>query len=80
STAEAGLQYLRSLDEASAEQWVNSIYGQMTHRIDQRATDYIGVHCGHQNVQVGSALFDRSRQIFAISKVGHPLLQQWPQS
>ncbi len=74
-TAEAGLQHLRSLDQS----WVESIYTTMTERIDERAQGYVKVHCD-RNIQIGSALFDRSRHLFATSQAGHQLLQQLTQA
>ncbi|MEO0377641.1 MAG: cobalt-precorrin-5B (C(1))-methyltransferase CbiD [Cyanobacteria bacterium P01_A01_bin.17] len=76
-TAEVGLQHLRSLDQAESN-WVESIYTTMAERIDHRAQEYVKVHCD-RNIQIGSVLFDRSRQIFATSQVGHSLLQNLSQ-
>ncbi len=78
-TAEAGLQHLRNLDESGSEDWVKKIYTQITERIDLRATNYIDIHCDHPKTQIGSALFDRGRHIFATSRVGHQLLPQLSQ-
>ncbi|MEM8641381.1 MAG: cobalt-precorrin-5B (C(1))-methyltransferase CbiD [Cyanobacteria bacterium P01_G01_bin.54] len=68
-TAEAALQYLRSLDETIAQQ----VYGEITAAIDHRAAAYIHTH-SEQMVTVGTALFGRDRQLFAISPQGQELL------
>jgi cobalt-precorrin-5B (C1)-methyltransferase len=75
-TAEAGLQHLRSLDDRDGRGWVASVYNEIACRIDVRSQTYIQTHCD-LTLQVGSALFDRSRSVFAISQTGHQLLQQW---
>ncbi|MGF1602695.1 MAG: cobalt-precorrin-5B (C(1))-methyltransferase CbiD [Thermosynechococcaceae cyanobacterium] len=81
ATAEAGLQHLRSLDQEGGNDWMRAIYTEITNRIDQRSRAYIQTHCGDtggcdRNLQIGSALFDRSRTLFAISPTGHDLIQQ----
>ncbi|MGB0563416.1 MAG: cobalt-precorrin-5B (C(1))-methyltransferase, partial [Spirulinaceae cyanobacterium] len=70
-TAEAALQYLRSLDQAIAEQ----VYGEITAAIDRRAATYIQTH-SEKAVTVGTALFGRDRQLFATSPQGQALLHE----
>ncbi len=74
-TAEAGLQHLRRLDAATAQPWTASVYASLGAAIDRRAQEYIRVH-SNQSVKVGSVLFDRPRQIFAVSAVGQEIWQQ----
>lgn len=74
-TAEAGLQHLRTLEDG--HRWVEIVYGAITHRIDQRAQDYVRKVCGgHCRLQVGSVLFDRDRNLFSMSQTGQQLLVQ----
>jgi len=61
-TAAAGLEQLRHL----GHDWVNTVYGAIATRIDQRATAYIQTH-SQQLVRVGCLLFDRRRQIIVAS-------------
>lgn len=86
-TAEAGLQFLRSLNNGNKQNWADAVYALIVKRIDQRAQAYVKTHCGGQGdeglragcdrtLQIGSALFDRSRTLFALSRKGHDLLQQ----
>lgn len=77
-TAEAALQLLTNLDTQTHSQWVQSIYKAITERIDVRSQTYIRKQCD-QTVQVGSALFNRDRQLFAISPTGQQLLEQFCQ-
>lgn len=77
-TAEAALQFLMNLDAHTHSRWVASVYGALTTQIDVRSQTYIRTHCD-RTVQVGSALFNRSRQLFAISPTGHKLLEQFCQ-
>ncbi|MEB3356926.1 MAG: cobalt-precorrin-5B (C(1))-methyltransferase CbiD [Synechococcales bacterium] len=75
-TAEAALQHLRQLDEASeGVNWVGQIYGAIAQHIDERSQDYIYTHT-QQRVTVGSVLFDRDRQIIVASETGRTLLAQ----
>ena len=66
-TTEAGLGLLREWGEAE------SVYGAISARIDRRAQKYIQVQCDC-TVQVGSILFDRSRQIIVKSANSEALL------
>ena len=74
-TTEAGLAYLRDLDAQFGEQWVQRVYGSITAAIDRRSQAYIRTH-SDRTLQVGSALFDRSRTLFALSETGQILLDQ----
>lgn len=68
-TVEAGLSYLRQLEGT----WVEQIYGAIAQRIDQRAADYVYA-LAQQRLQVGSLLFDRSRQVIVTSSQGTALM------
>ena len=70
-TVEAGLTLLRDHDPALAAQ----VYQGLAERIDERATDYVKAHTGHELV-VGSMLFNRPRQIVVTSTLGQALFQQ----
>lgn len=74
-TVEAALAQLRQLDQATGSNWVNQIYGALTEQIDRRSQAYILKH-SEQKVAVGSILFNRQREIIAISPAGATLLQQ----
>jgi cobalt-precorrin-5B (C1)-methyltransferase len=74
-TAEAALQHLRHLDLTTRSQWVEQVYGAIAQQIDQRSHRYIQIHSDRQ-VQVGSILFDRDRQIIIQSKIGSTFLTQ----
>jgi cobalt-precorrin-5B (C1)-methyltransferase len=74
-TVEAALQLLRDLDTQTDSQWVKSIYGAMTAQIDRRSQIYIRQQCD-LTVQIGSALFNRDRQLFAVSPTGSHLLER----
>jgi len=74
ATVEAGLAHLRSLDASWGSGWVAQVYGTLVERIDQRAIAYIQTHT-EQAVTVGSAVFDRQREIVAISDRGRALLR-----
>jgi cobalt-precorrin-5B (C1)-methyltransferase len=75
-TAEAGLQYLRSLDNSTGRDWVNQVYGAIAETIDIRCQEYITSHCerGTPVTVCGSVLFDRDRQIIIKSKTGCMLM------
>lgn len=77
-TVEAALQFLTNLDTQMNTHWVESIYGAMTAQIDLRSQTYIRTHCD-RTVQVGSALFNRNRQLFAVSPTGAQFLEQFCQ-
>ena len=78
-TTEAGLSHLRHLDAASGKQWVKQVYGAITEAIDLRSQTYIRIH-SDRHLRVGTALFDRSRTLFAVSKNGSTLMQQFGRS
>lgn len=71
-TAESALQYLRQRDQATSGSWVAQAYGAIAQQIDRRAQRYIYDH-SQQQVQVGSILFDRDRQIIVTSEVAREL-------
>jgi len=73
STTEAALKYLREVDAQEGSNWVNTIYTAIAHSIDRRAQEYIFKHSTRQ-LQVGSVLFDRDRQIIVKSEIGSTLL------
>jgi len=73
STAEAALKYLRDLDTTTGSNWVSQVYGAIAQSIDSRSQDYIFNHSERQ-VNVGSILFDRQRQIIVKSKIASTLL------
>ncbi|MEM6435906.1 MAG: cobalt-precorrin-5B (C(1))-methyltransferase, partial [Cyanobacteria bacterium P01_D01_bin.115] len=73
-TVEAGLTYLRQLDAAAPGSWVEQTYQTLVQRIDQRSAAYLSANADRA-VVVGSAVFDRSREIVAISDRGQSLLQ-----
>ncbi|NCJ08138.1 cobalt-precorrin-5B (C(1))-methyltransferase [Synechococcales cyanobacterium C] len=74
-TTEAGLQHLRQVDAQQHRQWAPQVYASLCAAIDRRAQDYIRVH-SNRGVQVGSVLFDRQRQVFAVSEAGEKILQE----
>lgn len=69
STAEDALTYLGALEG----QWVEPVYGAIAETIDRRAAAYIHTHSANY-VSVGTALFNRQRQIIVSSKTGTILL------
>jgi cobalt-precorrin-5B (C1)-methyltransferase len=73
-TVEAGLDHLRQRDQATSQTWVDRIYAALVDRIDERSAAYIHAHTERQ-IAVGSAVFDRQREIIAISDRGSTLLQ-----
>ncbi|MGD1931451.1 MAG: cobalt-precorrin-5B (C(1))-methyltransferase CbiD [Leptolyngbyaceae cyanobacterium] len=73
-TVEAGLTYLRQLDAAEQSHWVQQTYQTLVQRIDERSTAYLRANADRA-VVVGAAVFDRSREIVAISDRGQSLLQ-----
>ena len=77
STAEAGLSHLRMLDKAQKTEWVKCIYTTLVERIDTRATAYVQAHTDGkpETLKVGSAVFDRQREIIAVSDRGQAFLQ-----
>ncbi|MGB3509763.1 MAG: cobalt-precorrin-5B (C(1))-methyltransferase CbiD [Microcoleaceae cyanobacterium] len=75
TTAEAALKLLRNLDINNQNDWVGRVYGAIASKIDQRCQDYIFNHT-QKEVQVGSMLFDRDRQIFLKTQLADTLLLQ----
>ncbi|NEP78622.1 MAG: cobalt-precorrin-5B (C(1))-methyltransferase [Okeania sp. SIO3B3] len=75
TTAEDALKILRSLDKDNEKNWVGLVYGAIASRIEERSQDYIFNHSQKQ-VQVGSMLFDRDRQVFLKTEVADQLLAQ----
>jgi cobalt-precorrin-5B (C1)-methyltransferase len=74
-TAEAGLQYLRSLDRETGDNWVERVQGSIANTIDRRCQDYI-FQQANREITVGSILFDRSRSLFFPSENGIKILQE----
>ncbi|MBW4526894.1 MAG: cobalt-precorrin-5B (C(1))-methyltransferase CbiD [Phormidium tanganyikae FI6-MK23] len=68
ATAEDGLKYLRNLGSAIA------VYNSIAQTIDDRAQHYIYTH-SEATVEIGTILFDRSRQILVKSKKATQLLE-----
>lgn len=75
TTAEDVLKLLRSLDKDNKNNWVGLVYGAIASRIEERSQAYIFNHSQKQ-VQVGSMLFDRDRQIFLKTEVADTLFAQ----
>jgi cobalt-precorrin-5B (C1)-methyltransferase len=75
ATTEDGLKYLKNLDQTTGSQWTTQVYGSIVTAIDTRCKDYIYTH-SERSVQVGSLLFDRSREILVTSKIAVLLLEQ----
>jgi cobalt-precorrin-5B (C1)-methyltransferase len=73
-TAEDGLNYLRSLDQANGTTWVHQVYTALAEEIDQRSQSYTYTHSAVE-ISVGTILFDRRRQIIVSSQTGATLLQ-----
>ncbi len=73
TTAEAGLQYLRELDNIKGSNYLQEVYNTIARQIDQRSMAYIHTH-SEKNIRVGSILFDRQRQIIVKSEIGADLL------
>ncbi|MEH2410155.1 cobalt-precorrin-5B (C(1))-methyltransferase CbiD [Nostoc sp.] len=76
ATAEAALTYLRSLDAATDNDWVNQVYTAIAETIDVRSQEYIQSHSERgAGVRVcGSILFDRDRKIIVKSKTATLLI------
>lgn len=75
ATAEDVLKYLREIDRVEQSAWVERIYGYLTHRIEDRAAEYI-YNQTQQRVNVGAVLFDRSREIIGSSPNGAAFVAQ----
>ena len=74
ATVEAGLSLLRALDQTHQTAWVTEIYSALVERIASRAITYIQTHA-NQTLIIGAAVFDRQREIIAVSCHGRSLLQ-----
>jgi cobalt-precorrin-5B (C1)-methyltransferase len=74
ATVEAGLTHLRQLAGSQQQDWVQRIYQPLVERIDQRAIAYIQANADRQ-ITVGAAVFDRQREIVAMSDRAVTLLQ-----
>lgn len=74
ATVEAGLVHLRQLDQAHSTHWVDQIYTTLVDRIDARASAYCKTHTD-RSMNVGSALFDRQRQMITVSRQGQSFLR-----
>ncbi|MFH7026178.1 MAG: cobalt-precorrin-5B (C(1))-methyltransferase CbiD [Heteroscytonema crispum UTEX LB 1556] len=70
TTADAALNYLRTLDANTGSNWVNKVYGEIAQTIDLRAQEYIRKQSDSGTVATvcGSMLFDHDRKIFVKSK------------
>jgi cobalt-precorrin-5B (C1)-methyltransferase len=75
ATAEAGLNYLQSLDHTTGSNWVDRVYASIAETVDQRTQTYIQIH-SERSVNIGTVLFDRRRQIIAKSASGEVLFQR----
>ena len=69
------MKLLRSIDTNQKNDLVGKVYGAIASKIDQRCQAYIFNHSQKQ-VQVGSMLFDRDRQIFLKTKVADQVFSQ----
>ena len=74
ATLEAGLTQLRQLDQSHQQHWVEKIYQSLVERIDARAIAYIQAQAD-RTLTIGSAVFDRQREIVAMSDRGSTLLR-----
>lgn len=75
TTAEAALKLLRNLDKDNDNNWVDMVYRAIAYRIEERSQAYIFNHSQKQ-VQVGSMLFDRDRQIFLKTEIADTLFAE----
>ncbi|MGD1862116.1 MAG: cobalt-precorrin-5B (C(1))-methyltransferase CbiD [Leptolyngbyaceae cyanobacterium] len=73
-TVESGLAHLRQLDQQQRQNWVEQIYQSLVERLDTRAIAYIQANA-ERTVIVGSAVFDRQREIITTSSRGATLWQ-----
>lgn len=73
-TIEAGLTQLRQWEQVHHQHWVKPIYQNLVERIDTRAIAYIQANAD-RTLTIGSAVFDRQREIVAMSDRGATLLQ-----
>lgn len=75
-TTDAALKLLRELDNQNGSDWVDQVYGAIAATIDQRSQAYIRNH-SEREVEVGSILFDRDRNIIIKSPIGETLLKRY---
>jgi cobalt-precorrin-5B (C1)-methyltransferase len=75
ATAEDALQYLKTLEAETGQPWVERVYHQIVEAIDARSQSYIQTH-SERSVNVGTVLFNRSREILVKSQTGIALLEQ----
>ncbi|HEY9887028.1 MAG TPA: cobalt-precorrin-5B (C(1))-methyltransferase CbiD [Candidatus Obscuribacterales bacterium] len=73
-TLEAGLTHLRQLDAQHQTAWVEQVYRTIVERLDERAIAYVQANVDRP-ITIGSALFDRQREMIATSDRGQALLQ-----
>ncbi len=79
-TTEAAFNYLRQLDpdranSNPAQTWVHQVYQAIATTIDRRTIAYVGKYSS-QPLEIGSILFNRSRQIIIKSETGDTLLSK----
>jgi cobalt-precorrin-5B (C1)-methyltransferase len=74
-TTEDALQFLRKLDQQEGSQWEKEVYQAIANKIDFRCQDYIRKHTENR-LEIGSILFDRSRNLVAKSATGKVILNQ----
>ncbi|MDY6939397.1 MAG: cobalt-precorrin-5B (C(1))-methyltransferase CbiD [Cyanobacteriota bacterium] len=75
ATAEDALECLQKLDAQTHSNSVMRVYSSISATIDRRARDYIQKH-SQAEVEVGSILFDRQRQIIVKSEIGADILDR----
>ncbi|MEM8720087.1 MAG: cobalt-precorrin-5B (C(1))-methyltransferase CbiD [Cyanobacteria bacterium P01_G01_bin.39] len=77
STTESALELLRQLDSEQPERfsWVDLIYSKIAQAIDCKSENYIYKYT-EQNLQIGSVLFDRDRQVIKKSETALLLLSE----
>lgn len=65
-TTESALNLLREIDRTDTSYWVDTIYQDLAEAIDRKCQDYICKYT-EREVDVGSLLFDRSRNVICQS-------------
>ena len=75
ATTQEALEHLRALDAKTNGNWIERVYDQVAATIDRRARTYIQKHSNTQ-VEVGSILFDRQRQILVKSETGSAIFDR----
>ncbi|MDJ0658782.1 MAG: cobalt-precorrin-5B (C(1))-methyltransferase CbiD [Crocosphaera sp.] len=71
-TTEAGLQLLRKIDAETQNNWTEKIYNSMVEMIDKRTKLYIRKYVDF-DVNIGSIVFGRDRNIIMVSETGKVL-------